>query len=545
MKTEPDSTAELREENAELRARLEEAEETLRAIRAGDVDAMVVGGQIYSLKNAETPYRRLVESINEGAATLLDDTTVLYCNRRLGGLLHAPMEEIVGSPLRRFVEPADQPAFDALLAEGSRGSAFGELRLLRRGAPPIPVDFSAGLFDSEGARTVCVIVTDISERKRAEATLRRSELELTEAQRIARIGSWWVDAATGEVRWTEELFRMLGRDPASKPPDFAEHGRLFTPGSWQRLSAALRRTQETGEPYELELEMVRADGTKGWMLARGEQVRSPGGEVVGLRGMAQDITERKQVEEMIRRMNSELEQRVKDRTAALEEANRQLESFSYSVSHDLRAPLRAMDGFSRIALTQSNDLSPESREALQIVRDSAQQMGRLIDDLLTFSRMSRQPVHKQAVSPVALVRECLETLRPEIAGRHVEIATGELPVCEADPALLKLVWMNLLSNALKFTRPRDPARIEIGARTEAGETVYFVRDNGVGFKMAYADKLFGVFQRLHRAEDFEGTGVGLATSQRIVQRHGGRIWAVAELNRGATFSFTLEPRKNP
>lgn len=239
-------------------------------------------------------------------------------------------------------------------------------------------------------------------------------------------------------------------------------------------------------------------------------------------------------------------------TAALEAANKELEAFSYSVSHDLRAPLRAMDGFSRILLEEyASQLSPEAQRYLRLVRDSARQMGLLIDDLLAFSRLSRQPLNKQPVAPAKLVRQALEELRAEQEGRRIEIIIGDpsagsgqaLPICQADPILLKQVFVNLLSNALKFTRRREVARIEVGYLPRPGEGgeggAYFVKDNGVGFDMRYADKLFGVFQRLHRAEEYEGTGVGLAIVQRIIHRHGGRVWAEAEVDGGATFYFTI------
>jgi signal transduction histidine kinase len=259
------------------------------------------------------------------------------------------------------------------------------------------------------------------------------------------------------------------------------------------------------------------------------------------------------------RLLEELEQRVRARTAQLEDANKELEAFSYSVSHDLRAPLRAMSGFSNILTEEYQaQMPPEASRYLGLIAQNAGQMGALVDDLLRFARLNRQPLDQQSVSTDKLVRQALEELHAEQEGRQVEINIGELPECQADPALLKQVWVNLLSNALKFTRRRQVAKIEVGAISDFGSqgadflpeavkseisnlksVIYYVRDNGVGFDMQYAHKLFGVFQRLHRAEDYEGTGVGLAIVQRVVHRHGGRAWAEAAVDKGATFYFTL------
>jgi light-regulated signal transduction histidine kinase (bacteriophytochrome) len=235
--------------------------------------------------------------------------------------------------------------------------------------------------------------------------------------------------------------------------------------------------------------------------------------------------------------HARLDRAVKDMRATQAE----LDSFAYTIAHDLRAPLRAIDGFSRALIEDfEGKLEPEAKRLLDIVRRNSIRMGALMDDLLAFSRLSRQPLDRRKVDPAAIVRRLLNDGTAAREGRDIAIAIGALPpVCEADPALLSRLYDALIDNAVKFTAQTAAARIEIASRVENGRTIYFVADNGVGFDMQYAGKLFGLFQRLHRAEDYEGTGVGLALAQRIVHRHGGAIWAEASLGAGATFSFTL------
>ena len=263
------------------------------------------------------------------------------------------------------------------------------------------------------------------------------------------------------------------------------------------------------------------------------------GAVVAL--LTQKVTQRKREQEELRRINETLEQRVLARTAELDATNKELEAFSYSVAHDLRAPLRHMDGFIRLLKKHAwTSLEEKNQRYLGIISDSARQMGLLIDDLLAFSRVGRAELKVLPVSLQQLVQEAMQELREETQGRDISWKIGQLPEVMVDRSMMRLVMINLLANAVKFTGKRERAEIEVGTSPDEAEgIVVFVRDNGVGFDMEYADKLFGVFQRLHPAEEYEGTGIGLANVQRIIHRHKGRTWARGEVDQGATFYFSL------
>jgi hypothetical protein len=401
--------------------------------------------------------------------------------------------------------------------------------------------FNAPLV-SAGGQTIGVasLVRDITEHKKAEQALRESEERLRQIASSLREVIWLRDAQTRQVLYVNPAFEELtGRTCES----FYENQDIVIdaihPDDRDGVINALNQRSE-GVPYDKEHRIIRLDSSVRWVSSRSFPVRNEAGELYRWASIMEDITEHKRAEEEIRRLNEELEQRVVERTAQLEASNKELEAFSYSVSHDLRAPLRAIDGFSRILIEDhASQLPDEMARLLRIVRNNTQQMGRLIDDLLSFSRLSRQPINNRTVNTADLVRQVLETLQNDLEGRDVEIEIGELPDCLGDLFLLKQVWLNLIDNAIKYTGRQKHAKIKIGCLEMEGESVYYVRDNGVGFDMQYADKLFGVFQRLHRSDEFEGTGVGLAIVQRIIHRHGGRVWTEAELNVGATFYFTI------
>ncbi len=785
----------------ELRRRLEEAEETLRAITSGEVDALVVSGQqgeqVYTLRNADRPYRALVEQMGEGALTLDAQGVVLYANACFADMLEVDLERVLGAPLARWVAEREQATFAELFNKGLAGTVRGEIELADAIGDPVPVELALFRLETEGGPTlVTATAFDLRERKRSidslRATLQELDSSVTELQiKNEELGSTNEElVATREALESErqryvELFdfapdgylvtdanavvREANRAAAAEfnmaPRDLFRTPLLLFVDSHDRrlfLSTLARFApthKERVDAADMLITMQPRDAKPFSASVKIGAIRDTQGQLTGLRWLIRDVSDLVQAEREVRQLNAELELRVRERTAELETANlflqseieerkqaqdeilarnrelaalyavsqaagesfdpeerlkrilgvtlhalemeaggiylleadgetmtlraarghspeflvqvasqkvdegvvgraatekkpvlfdiseypterlapvvaregmqsiaavpilwqdhvlgainlgsraarslspeelqlltaighslgiwvrnvrlyeriqseladrkraeetvnqlnknlerqkteleianRELESFSYSVSHDLRTPLAAIDGFSRLLTEEyAAEMPEQGRRLLHLIQQNAAMLQRLINELLAFSRSGRLPVNKRVIPPGEIATQALEELRETYAGRQVEITLRELPPCAVDPVLLKQVYVNLLSNAIKFTRKREIARIDLGFERCEGEEApaYYVRDNGVGFDPEQAERLFGVFQRLHSEEEYEGTGVGLAIVERIIKRHGGRVWAEAAVDQGATFYFTL------
>ena len=412
------------------------------------------------------------------------------------------------------------------------------VRLLKEGVQ----DYLSKPFSTEEllARIGGLVAT----RQRTVEELSRSEAALQEAQRLAGIGNWMWDTRSDTHSWSEEIYRIYGRDPALPPAVYPEVQQYFTPESWARLSAAVEKGMAAGVPYECDAEVTRPDGTHRWITARGEATRDADGTVINLHGTVQDITERKHAEEEIRSLNADLERRVFERTAELTAANRELDSFAYAVSHDLRAPLRAMSGFSQALVKDYGDqLQGEARVYLDQIGLASRKMSELIDGLLALSRSTRGELRHDVLDISSLAESLLAELAHGDPGRQVAVQVEAGLQARGDARMIEAVMRNLLGNAWKYTAHAAAPSIRVYAEERDGARYTCVADNGAGFDMAHANRLFQPFQRLHPSAEFEGMGIGLAIVRRIVRRHGGRIWAESVPDEGATFFFTL-PRKD-
>ena len=448
-------------------------------------------------------------------------------------------------------EPIDNPVDKVLESGHIVGLANHTVLIGRRGHEYQIADSGAPIIDNLGnILGVILVFRDVTEEYDRQATLAKSQKMLSEAQRISHVGSWELEPLQNRLRWSEETYRIFELNPQaldhlSGRLLFDAHIKHFRdtihPDDLAKLDANYIESVRNHTPFESEHRLLMPDGRIKYVHERGETIYASDGTPLRSIGTVQDVTERVLIEQELAAYRDTLEERVKARTAELLAANEELEAFSYTVSHDLRAPLRAIHGFSQILLEDYGEtLGEEGRSYLERVCTNTRRMGELIDDLLDLSRISRHQPNITPVSLDTLAGEICQSLQRQHPERKVQFEIEADVTTQGDVNLLRIVLENLLGNAWKYTSRRDRARIAFGTRLQNGQRVFFVRDNGVGFDGQYADQLFKPFQRLHKSHEFEGSGIGLATVQRIIQRHGGRIWAEAKPGEGATFYFTLD-----
>ncbi len=497
-----------------------------------------------ALKESEERFRAIVEQAPLGIAEgEIDGARFVSVNQRYADILGYSIAELQNLTFKDFTHPDDLSmdlAEMKKLAAGEIQSFTIEKRYVRKNGATVWVNLNVAGLGPAGTKPLnCMaIVEDITMRKETELALRESEA------RYKAI----VEAEPECVKVVDANGKLLEMNPAglvmleaNSIEEAQSRGLIeFILPQYRMGFETLHQDAIRGSVGLLEFELTGLRGKRRWLETHAAPLPDADGRITKMLGITRDITQRKQSESSVRRLNAELEERVFDRTAQLEMANKELESFSYSVSHDLRAPLRGVDGYLRILLEDYGaQLDTEGNRLIGVARSEAKRMGRLIDDLLTFSRMSRQHLENMPINMTDLARAAFESVTSSITGTLPSFEIGPLPSAMGDPQMLRQVFVNLIDNAVKFCRNSKEPIIEVGFTRDTEGTTYFVRDNGAGFDEKYSQKLFGVFQRLHSVEEYEGTGIGLALVQRIVQRHGGCVHAKGKLNAGATFGFTL------
>ena len=491
-----------------------------------------------ALRRSEQDLSDFFDNASTGLHWVGPDGIIMRVNQAELDLLGYSREEYVGRHIAEF--HVDQPIIQDILVRLAGGETLHEYpaRIRCKDGSILDVLINSNVLLEEGKfiHTRC-FTRDVTRHKRDEEALRESEERFhTLADNMSQFA--WTADPTGWIFWYNQRWYEYTGTTFEEMQGWGWE-KVHHPDHVDRVVTKWRQAHITGEPWEDTFPLRALDGTYRWFLSRTLPIRDAAGRIIRWFGTNTDITELREAQAFLL-IN---EERIKKQASALAEANKELVFFSYSVSHDLRAPLRTIDAFSRIVEEDHGaHLNAEASRCLTIVRKAAGYAGELIDDLLEFSRLGRQDMIFSVVRMEKLARETADDLRTLQEGRQIHLTVGNLPPCQGDPRFLKLVWTNLLTNAFKYTKNRNECRIEVGWMPDdasAEAVTYYVKDDGVGFDMKYVRKLFNVFQRLHRKEDFEGTGVGLAIVHRIVLRHGGRVWAEGKVDGGATFFFSL------
>lgn len=495
------------------------------------------------LRKSEESYRRLFAS-NPQPMWVFDLETLRFLDVNDAATAHYgySRDEFLAMTIKDIRPDTEVPALLENLAQvGPAVDMSGIWKHRKKDGAIIDVEVSSHEVNLEGHPARLVLAHDVTERLRTQRALQKREaLFRGMAETMPHI-VWTARPDGGFEYLNRHWFEYTGLSLEDTRRDGWHL--VLHPDDRARTIEIRTRAFQSGDSYEMAYRLKRRDdGVYRWHIGRAAPLRNDDGVIVVWVGTSTDVDDHRRAAEELKALNADLESRVLARTAELEAANQELESFSYSVSHDLRAPLRHVQGYVEMLTAATNgQLSDKSLRYLKTISEATVEMGDLIDDLLAFSRTARTQMSEGRVSLDHLVRDTIRGLEIATRDRTITWNIAPLPAVVGDPSMLKQIFANLLGNAVKYTRDRAQSEIEVGcAGDEDGRQVLFVRDNGAGFDMRYAHKLFGVFQRLHRAEEFEGTGIGLATVRRIVSRHGGRTWAEGKVNEGATFYFTLK-----
>lgn len=491
------------------------------------------------LRASEQRWATTLSSIGDAVIATDVEGRVTFMNAVAESLTGFTLHEAAMKPVKTIFNIIDDKTrkeienpVGKVLREINVVSLANHATLIKKNGEEIPIDDSgAPIIDKEG-KTIGVVLVfrDISERKLTEEALRDSEERMRYALESSHTGAWSLNLRDYSLSRSQEYDQIIGYSASLPNWTYKTFLDYILTEDRAAVDAKFQQSLQDGSDWSFECRIRHADGEIRWIWAAGRHQRGTDGRPLYLTGIVQDITERKEAEQELRK-SEEL----------LRIANQELESFAYSVSHDLRVPLRAIDGFTRILLKKSAEkLDNDEKRKLEVIRRSVQKMGELIDDLLAFSRLNRRKLSKVDLDMEALVKEVWEDLIAINPGREMSlIIKPMLPAAFGDRPLIRQVYNNLLENAVKFTRDRNPAIIETGCLDSNEGILYYVKDNGIGFDIIFHDKIFGVFQRLHTPEEYEGNGIGLAVVQRIIQHHGGRVWAESKVNEGAAFYFTL------
>jgi len=512
-------------------------------LRGHPLSFLEINRDITARKQEQEKFRQLLESAPDAIVIVNRTGRIQLVNAQTEKIFGYSRTELIGQPVETLLPQRLQAAHATHRNEYAQSphtremGAGRELFGRRKDGREFPVEVSLSPLETAEGTLISSAIRDVTDRKLAEEALRDNEERLKVTLESAQVGTWDLDLATDRAVRSPRHDEIFGY--STPLPEWG--AAIFMAQVFPQDRDAVKASFEEAylaDRFSMECRIIWPDQSIHWISAQGRVHRNNEGKPVRMRGVVMDITDRKLGEAVLERHRQELARS----NAELAALNKELEAFSYSVSHDLRAPLRHIDGFARILKEEhSSELSPQAHRHLDRVLHAAIHMGNLVDDLLNLARIGRREFTRTSTRLDDVVRQAMADL-PETNGREIEWRIETLPEMSCDPGLVKLAFMNLLANAVKFTRTRPSAVIEVGTCQARGTQHFFVRDNGVGFDQKYADKLFGVFQRLHRQEEFEGTGVGLATVQRIIHRHGGEIWAESQLDCGTTFYFSLGPK---